>query len=134
MSSNDNPRRDPDDLEFPRDLANFTFDDWCGLHRQDPRRFDLCRLKLLNDLIDAAPAASRPRLRGLMFRMEGESRRCKNPLHYNLRLSAMMMEMLDEMRRQLARLGASPGGNAATDDRVPRAADVIPFVRRDATD
>ncbi len=134
MSSEDNRERDPDDLEFPHDLEQFTFDEWCRLHQQDPRRFDRCRLKLLNDLIDASPAASRPRLRGLMFRMEGESRRCKNPLHYNLRLSAMMMEMLDEMRQQLARLGASPGGNAAIDDPVARAADVIPFVRRDDPD
>ncbi len=125
MSSKDNPERDPEDLDYPRDLEHFTFDEWRCLHEEDPHRFDRCRLKLLNDLIDAAPPASRPRLRGLMFRMEGESRRCKNPLHYNLRLSAMMMEMLDELRQQLTLLSAPAGGDTAT----ARGADVIPFTR-----
>ncbi len=127
MSSKDNPERDPDDLEYPLDLEHFTFDEWSRLHDEDPHRFDRYRLKLLNDLIDAAPPASRPRLRGLMFRMEGEARRCRNPLHYNLRLSSMMMEMLDELRQQLARLYAPTGDQRAG----ARAADVIPFARRD---
>ncbi len=131
MRSKDDPQRDQDDLEYPHDLEQYTFDEWCRLHEEDPRRFDLYRLKLLDDLIAAAPPASRPRLRGLMFKMEGESRRCKNPLHYNLRLSAMMMEMLDEMRRQLARLCAPVGGGADTRAGDRRGADVIPFARRD---
>ena len=131
MSSKDKPQRDPDDLEYPHDLEQYTFDEWCRLHEEDPRRFDRYRLKLLDDLIAAAPPASRPRLQGLIFKMEGESRRCKNPLHYNLRLSAMMMEMLDELRQQLTRLYApvDAGADAQASDR--HGADVIPFARRD---
>ena len=129
MSSEDSHERVLQEPEFPHDLERFTFDQWCRLHREDPRRFDRCRLKLLNDLIDAAPRASQPRLRGLMFRMEGESRRCKNPLQYNLRLSAMMMDMLDELRRQLADLCA-PGGDPGAAGEFARGADVIPLGRR----
>ena len=131
MSSEDNREREPDDPELPHDLEQFTFDQWCRLHQQDSRRFDRYRLKLLHDLIAAAPPASRPRLQGLMFKMEGESRRCKNPLHYNLRLSAMMMEMLDEMRQQLARLCAPAAADADAQAGDRRGADVIPFARRD---
>ena len=131
MSSKDDPRRVPDDLEYPHDLEQYTFDEWSRLHEKDPRRFDLYRLKLLDDLIAAAPPASRPRLRGLMFKMECESRRCKNPLHYNLRLSAMMMELLDEMRQQLTRLRAPADGSEDAQAGDRRGADVIPFARRD---
>ncbi len=130
MRGEEDPVRDSADPDYPRDLEDYSFDQWRRLHEADPQRFDRYRLKLLNDLIDAAPKASQPRLRGLMFQMEGESRRCKNPLVYNLRLSAMMMELLDEMRRRLVQLSAPPGGDAP----AARAADLIPFARRDDAD
>ena len=127
MSSEDDPRID---LDVPENLEEFTFDEWRDLHESDPQRFDHYRLRMLNDYIDAAPEASQARLRGLMFKMEGESRRSKSQLGYNLRLSAMMMEMLDEMRQQLSLLYAADVAELERSLLNPPSADVIPFVER----
>ena len=127
MSSEDDPGID---LDLPENLEEYTFDEWRDLHESDPRRFDLYRLKMLNDFIDAAPAESQPRLRGLMFKMEGESRRSKSQLGFNLRLSAMMMEMLDEMRQQLRLLYAADVDELERELAKPPSAEVIPFAER----
>ena len=127
MSSEDDPRSE---LELPADLEHYTFDEWRDLHESDPQRFDLCRLKMLNDYIDSLPESSRARLRGLMFQMEGESRRSKSQLGYNLRLSSMMMEMLDEMRQQLVRLCGTDVGTLEQELLNPPSADIIPFAGR----
>ena len=131
MSSKDDPELA---LDVPDNLEQFTFDQWCALHESDPQRFETCRLKMLNDLIDAAPQDSQPRLRGLMFKMEGEARRSRSQLGYNLRLSSMMMEMLDELREQLYLLCA--GDAAGLEESTPQsaAATVIPFDREQRKD
>ncbi len=124
MSSKDDPEIASD---VPDNLEDYSFDEWCALHESDPQRFDAYRLKMLNDLIDAAPEDSKPRLRGLMFKMEGEARRSRSQLGYNLRLSSMMMEMLDEMREQLYLL-CTADVNDLEDSLAPaRSAEIIPF-------
>ncbi len=131
MSSKDDPEIA---LELPDNLDDFTFDEWCALHEADPERFDACRLKMLNDLIDSAAEDSKPRLRGLMFRMEGEARRSGSQLGYNLRLSSMMMEMLDELREHLNLLCTADA--AELEQSAPRstAATIIPFDRAERKD
>ncbi len=124
MGSEDDPEIVQD---IPDNLEDLSFDEWCELHQSDPRRFDSYRLKVLNDLIDSAPEESKPRLRGLLFRMEGESRRSKSQLGYNLRLSSMMMEMLDEMRAQIHLLCAADINELEDQTLSPVSAKVIPF-------
>ena len=130
MSSKDDPGIDPD---LPDNLDDMSFDDWCEMHRADPQRFESCRLKMLNDLIDSAPEESKPRLRGLMFQMEGESRRSRSQLGFNLRLSAMMMEMLDEMRAQIHLLCKADARELEQRMLEPERAEVIPFRAADET-
>ena len=124
MSGKDDPEIA---LDLPDNLEDLSFDQWCELHRKDPQRFESCRLKVLNDMIDAAPAESKARLRGLMFRMEGESRRSKSRLGYNLRLSAMMMELLDDMRTQIQLLCAGDISDVEKQILNPDSAQVLPF-------
>lgn len=131
MSSKDDPKIA---LDLPDNLDDFTFDEWCALHDADPERFDACRLKMLNDLIDSAAEDSKPRLRGLMFRMEGEARRSGSQLGYNLRLSSMMMEMLDELREQLHLLCTADAAEFENSTPQSNAATVIPFSRADRKD
>ena len=129
MSSEDRPAEIPSKHgDLPQSIDDLSFEEWCEMHRSDPDRFEACRLKLLNDLIDAAPDESKPRLRGLMFRMEGEARRSGSQLGYVLRLSSMMMEMLDEMREQMSTL---IGGDAKASERrsARESARVLPFAR-----
>ncbi len=131
MSSKDDPEIA---LELPDNLDDYTFDEWCALHEADPERFDACRLKMLNDLIDSAPEDSKPRLRGLMFRMEGEARRSGSQLGYNMRLSSMMMEMLDELREQLYLLCTADAAEVEQSNLQSTAATVIPFNRSERKD
>jgi len=131
MSSEDDPEIA---LEFPDNLEDLSFDQWCEIHQSDPRRFDSYRLKILNDLIDSAPEESKLRLRGLLFRMEGESRRSKSQLGYNLRLSSMMMEMLDDMRAQIHLLCAADIDEMQDRLLTPASAKVIPFAASDKRD
>lgn len=124
MSSKDDPEIA---LDYPDNLDDLSFDDWCEMHRNDPQRFETCRLKILNDMIDSAPPESQPRLRGLMFRMEGEARRSRSRMGYNLRLSAMMMEMLDDMRKQIHLLCAGDIADLEKQMSKQRSAEVVPF-------
>lgn len=118
------------EVDFPADLEQYTFDEWRDLHDTDPQRFDLCRLKMLNDYIDSLPESSHARLRGLIFQMEGELRRSKSRLGHTLRLSSMMMELLDEMRQQLVRLCGTEIETLEQKLRQPPGADIIPFSER----
>ncbi len=131
MSSKDDPGIAPD---LPANLDDFTFDEWCALHEADPERFDAYRLKMLNDLIEAAPEDSKPRLRGLMFRMEGEARRSGSQLGYSLRLSSMMMEMLDELREQLYLLCTADAAELERSALPSSGAKVLPFNRAQRKD
>ena len=124
MSSKDDPGIAPD---LPDNLEDLSFDDWREMHQADPQRFESCRLKVLNDMIDSAPIESRARLRGLMFRMEGESRRSSSRLGYSLRLSAMMMEMLDDMRAQIHLLCAGDIDEVERQLTDSDSAEIIPF-------
>ncbi len=131
MSSEDDPEIV---LDFPDNLEDLSFDEWCELHQSDPRRFNAYRLKILNDLIDSAPEQSKPRLRGLLFRMEGESRRSRSQLGYNLRLSSMMMEMLDDMRAHIHLLCAADVNELKGHGLGQASAKVIPFSLSDKGD
>ena len=124
MSSKDDPGIASD---YPDNLEDLSFDGWCELHRNDPRKFELFRLKVLHDMIDAAPAESQARLRGLMFKMEGEARRSKSRLGYSLRLSAMMMEMLDDMRAQIQLLCGGDISDLEKQMSDRRSAEIVPF-------
>ncbi len=97
MSINDEKLQQP----VPAELEALDFDEWRRLHEEDPELFDQYRMQMLNDLIDSSPESSKPRLKGLLFQMECESKRSKSPYAYNMRLSAMMMEMLDNLHHKL---------------------------------
>jgi hypothetical protein len=118
------------DTQIPDNLESLEFDDWKLLHDKNPPMFDECRLKMLNDLIDSAPEKSQHRLRGLLFQMEGKSTRSKSQFSYNMRLSAMMMDMLDELRRQLTILCDTDIKTLEAEVEYSPIATVIPFERR----
>jgi len=120
VSNNENQSQGND---YPATLEAFSFEQWCQLHENDPDRFDACRLKLLNDLVDAAPRRSQSRLRGLMFTMAGESRRAKSAEGYNMKLGLMMMSKLEELQGELVSFGS---GNF-TNNTQSVSAKVIPF-------
>ncbi|MDH5352862.1 MAG: DUF3135 domain-containing protein [Gammaproteobacteria bacterium] len=88
----------------PGDLESWSFDDWKDLYEKDPDEFHRHRVRMLEYQIELAPDSVKQRLKGLMFQMECESARARTPLLYTMRLSAMMMDMFEELRQQLQSL------------------------------
>jgi len=114
---------------YPENLEDLNFDEWRQLHESNPRCFEQYRKKLLCELIQSAPKRCRPRLRGLMFQMESESKRCGSSLSYNLRLFSMMVESLDELTNHLNQLCSANIQNYNIEKSTRPKAKVLPFIR-----
>ena len=119
---------------YPDRFEDLSFDDWINLHESEPAQFEKCRLKLLNDLVDSAPERSKPRLKGLIFQMDAESRRAKSQMAYNIRLSSMMMETLGELNYRLNELIGSKSLNIVQNQLPVETATVLPFIRNTIID
>ncbi len=78
----------------PTQTPDFDFDTWAELARSDPEAFELRRKALIEQLIAAAPAHLRDRLRGLQWRIDVERRRYKHPLKSCIALHVMMWESM----------------------------------------
>ena len=115
------------DQILPDELENLSFDDWKRLHEKDPGQFDYYRKRMLEHQINLAPEDIQPRLRGLLFQLEGESARSRTILDYNCRLSEIMMELVEQLREQLQLISdAQLAVNVIEEPNLP-SAEIIPF-------
>lgn len=119
---------------FPLKYEDLSFDEWVDLHNSEPERFEEYRKKLLNNLVDSAPERSKARLKGLIFQMEAEAIKAKSPMAYNIRLSRMMMDMVDELMCQLSQLVTSNFKDMEQDHPTAKSAILLPFNRVPKTD
>ena len=113
----------------PRRFEDLSFDEWKNLYDAKPEQFEKCRLKLINDLVESAPERTKGRLKGLIFQMEAESQRSKSLEAYNMRLAAMMMDTLGELKVQLKRLVGKDSRNTVQDQIPVKTATVLSFNR-----
>ncbi len=102
----------------------FDFDDWADTYQRDPDAFERRRARWIDAYIQSAPAPQRARLRGLMFRVDMERRRARNPLDACVRLSGMMWDKLTEMQQHLN------GGRPANRPRFEAEVIAFPSKRR----
>jgi len=112
--------------------GEFPFEFWARLAREDPGAFEDARKLMIDSLIEAAPAAVQPRLRGLQWQIEHIRNRAPTPLSACLKISDMMWTNVlgeDGLAARLTDLGE--GTLVATPARP--AADVLPF-RRPSTE
>ena len=79
----------------------FDFDEWVDIYKNDPEAFERRRAEWIQQYIESAPSHLRPRLRGLMFRVDAERRLARNPIDACVRISNMMWEKFTEMQREL---------------------------------
>ena len=92
----------------PNRLPQFDFDGWSRLAKRDPQGFEHRRRQILERLIDSAPAAKRPRLRALQWRIDQVRHRAASPLGACVRLTQMMWDSMAGERGLLAALQGRP--------------------------
>jgi hypothetical protein len=100
------------------------FDAWRLLASTDPEAFEAERRKVLQAVIERAPARRRQRLEGLQWRVDQVRRRSASPMAACISLSDMMWEAFAGKRGLLATLrGRNPGaaGGGAGDAEPPSA-------------
>jgi hypothetical protein len=121
-------------INHPRKYEDLSFEEWVDLHDSEPERFEKYRKKLLNNLIDSAPERLKPRLKGLIFQMEAEAIKSKSQMAYNIRLSRMMMDMVEELMCQLKQLATINCKDMEQDHPPVKSAILLPFNRAIKTD
>jgi len=109
------------------DLESLSFDDWKQLHEKDPEQFNYYRKLMLEQQITLAPEKMQPRLRGLMFQLEGEAVRSRTAMAYNRRLSEMMVELVEQLRDKLLLLSEAQRVVKESEKTISPSAEIIPF-------
>ena len=118
----------------PQKYGDLSFDEWVDLHDSEPERFEKYRKKLLNNLVDSAPERSKVRLKGLIFQMEAEAIKSKSQMAYNIRLSSMMIDMVEELMCQLSQLVTNNSKIMEQNHPPVKSAIILPFNRTSKTD
>jgi Protein of unknown function (DUF3135) len=70
--------------------SEFPFDFWANLAQSDPAAFEEARKLMLDSLIEAAPARTQTRLKGLQWQIENIRSRASSPLGACVKISNMM--------------------------------------------
>lgn len=79
------------------------------LAKEDPQAFEDLRRKLVGELIDQAPAALKPRLLGLQFRIDGIRRLSGNSLGATVKIYQLMWQSFLQLRQELTTFRAPVG-------------------------
>lgn len=72
--------------------TGFDFDEWARLARADPTTFNHRRREAVEEIIRAAPAERRPRLRSLQWRLDRLRQTASSPLSACVRIYDLMWE------------------------------------------
>lgn len=110
-----------------------SFDELKTMAAERPEELENLRKRMTDEILRDAPEDRRRRLEGIVFRINAERLRSKNPLQACIRISQMMMDSVVELRDAVNALGSQPRAPSlpqlvAADK--PRVAQVIPFGRQ----
>jgi len=75
------------------------FDQLKAMANDDPQALELLRKRLVSEVIERAPLHQRPQLSGLQFVLDMERRRARNPMQCCIRISELMHERVECLRR-----------------------------------
>ncbi|UAW97277.1 DUF3135 domain-containing protein [Halopseudomonas nanhaiensis] len=106
-----------------------SFDELKAMAAERPEELESLRKRMTDEILRDAPEDRRRRLEGIVFKINAERRRCKNPLQACIRISQMMMDSVVELREAVNTLGSQPGRQPLHAE-APRTADVVPFRRQ----
>lgn len=106
-----------------------SFDELKAMAAERPEELENLRKRMTDQILSDAPAERRRRLEGIVFKIDAERRRSKNPLQACIRISQMMMDSVTDLRDAVNMLGANPAAQPVQQD-APRSADIVEFKRR----
>jgi len=78
-------------IENHQNGADFDFDQWMKLAKEDPETFEKQRQSLIQTAINEAPTQMHQRLKGLQWSIDGEIKLAKNSMDACLKIYQMMM-------------------------------------------
>ena len=78
-----------------------SFEDMVKMHKEDPEGLELLRKQAVKEIIDNAPENSKRRLEGLQFQIDCIRRTSKNPVDAMIKVSNMMKESFEDLRKNL---------------------------------
>lgn len=105
-----------------------SFDEMKTMAQEQPEALEDLRIRLTEEVIEKASEASKRRLRGLVFVIEAERRRARNPLQACIRLSKLMLDSAVELQASLNQLKCNERARAPTSTTQPSAR-VLTFQR-----
>lgn len=109
--------------------AEFDFEAWAKLARENPEEFERRREQEIRKVIDARPDLKH-RLEGLQFRIDAERKLARTPLKACLRVSTLMWNSFYDLKEQLDGLATEACGTAPLPSTAaPKHADIIPLRR-----
>ncbi|MBR9805149.1 DUF3135 domain-containing protein [bacterium] len=124
---------------YPRGLLP-DFDTLSQMAKDDPQGLEELRKTLCNRVIDQAPEAAKPRLRGLMFQLDARRQLAKSNLGACQEISKMMHDSLNRMQNLLLDLRAIQREAMQYDfsqeqkTRFRPRADILPFKAKSTTE
>lgn len=83
------------------------FDNLVELAEQHPEELEALRQRCNQQLVDAAPEHMKQRMNGLLFKIDMEKRRSKNPTQACIRLSRLMADSYIDMQSAILNLKSS---------------------------
>ena len=108
-----------------------SFDELKAMAAERPEELENLRKRMTDQILSDAPADRRRRLEGIVFKIDAERRRSKNPLQACIRISQMMMDSVTDLRDAVNSLGVNPVAQPFRNE-APRSADIVEFKRRSA--
>jgi len=90
------------------------FDHLVALAEKHPEKLEALRHRYNRHLIDAAPNYLKRRLEGLLFKINMEKRRSKNPTQSCIKMSELMMDSFVDMQTAIGRLKLSRASERVT--------------------
>lgn len=106
-----------------------SFDELKAMAAERPEELENLRKRMTDQILSDAPADRRRRLEGIVFKIDAERRRSKNPLQACIRISQMMMDSVTDLRDAVNMLGVSPVVQPIQNEAL-RSADIVEFKRR----
>lgn len=103
------------------------FEELARMAEEDPAALEQLQIDMNQQFLDEAPEHLKSRIAGLIFRMNGERARHKNPLARAIAINKLMMGSLVELNGALNDTNVSNDGRVPEEPDVPKTATIFKF-------